>query len=104
MRIEYNFGLQNVDVPRFSVEATEGPDKLFTLGTLVLNVLHERSQVDVVFHSPNPEEPQRKLEMLKTILGGAPGAKELVYSDGETGRLGGVYFRWLSIRTNGAAG
>jgi hypothetical protein len=101
MRIEYNFGLQNVQIPRFSVEATEGPDKLFTLGTLVLNVLYERPRVDVVFHSPNPDEPGRKMEMLKTILSCAPGAPAITYDDGESGRLAGVYFSWVSILTSG---
>lgn len=104
MRIEYQFGLQHVDVPRFSVEATEGPQKLFTLATLVLNVIAERPRVDVVFHSANPDEPHRKIGMFREILSNAPGVGKLAYSEGEAGKLGGVYFRWLSIQSNGAAG
>ena len=103
MRIEYKFGLQKVDVPRFSVEATEGPNKLFTLATLVLNVIAERARVDVVFHSANPDEPHRKIAMFQEILSNAPDVAKLVYSEGEVGQLGGVYFRWLSIHSSGGA-
>ncbi len=39
MRLEYGFELSGVEVPRFSVEAVEGIGKLFSLATLVLNVL-----------------------------------------------------------------
>lgn len=104
MRIEYNFGLESVDVPRFSVEATEGPHKLFTLATLVLNVLHARQRVDVVFHSANPDEPRRKIETFQRILGSAPDAPTLKCDQGEGGALGGVYYRWLSIHASGGAG
>jgi hypothetical protein len=97
MRIEYNFGLERVDVPRFSVEATEGPHKLFTLATLVLNILHEVDRADLVFHSANPDEPNRKIAMFEQILGAAPEAMKFRYVEGESGRLGGVYYQWLSI-------
>ena len=42
MRLEYTFQLDEVAVPRFSVEAVEGIGKVFTLATLVLNVLDRR--------------------------------------------------------------
>jgi hypothetical protein len=103
MRIEYEFSLQRVDIPRFSVEATEGPHKLFTLATLVLNVLHDKPRVDVVFHSANPDEPHRKIAAFQEILQTAPGAPKLSYDEGQAGRAGGVYFRWVSIRSSGAA-
>ena len=43
MRIEYGFELSQVDVPRFSVETEVGIGKLFTLATLVMNVLESKS-------------------------------------------------------------
>ena len=49
MRVEYKFGLDQVGVPCFSVEATEGPAKLFTLSTLVINVISVGDCVDVIF-------------------------------------------------------
>lgn len=101
MRVEYNFNLQRVDVPRFSVESTEGPHKLFTLASLVLNVLYEKSRVDVVFHSANPDEPKRKIATFLDVMKSAPGAPKLASTEGEAGRAGGVYFQWLSIRTSG---
>ena len=58
MRLEYGFELSQVEVPRFSVEAVEGIGKLFTLATLVLNVLEIRSRVEIVFHGLNPEDPE----------------------------------------------
>ncbi len=45
MRLEYGFDLTEVAIPRFSVEAVEGIGKLFTLETLVLNVLETKSKV-----------------------------------------------------------
>jgi hypothetical protein len=102
MRIEYNFELRGVEVPRFSVEATEGPHKLFTLATLILNVLHEKERADVVFHSANPDEPHRKIAMFQDILASAPCETKLAYHEGDAGKLGGVYYRWLSIRSSGA--
>ncbi len=100
MRVEYNFGLEQVNLPVFSVEATEGANKLFTLATLVLNVLDARGEVSLVFHSPNPDEPPRKILLFRQILASAPQKPEVVYEDGEAGSLGGVYFRWLSIRSS----
>lgn len=103
MRIEYNFGLDTVDTPSFSVEATEGPHKLFTLATLVLNVIHVRPRVDIVFHSANPDEPHRKIATFQQILESAPDARKLEYEEGDAGSLSGVYYRWVSIRTSGGA-
>ena len=69
MRIEYAFELSQVDVPRFSVEAVEGIGKVFTLATLVLNVLDSKPRLELVFHGLNPEDPERKIVAFKEILG-----------------------------------
>ena len=45
MRLEYGFELQECEIPRFAVEAVEGIGKLFTLATLVLNVLATKQKV-----------------------------------------------------------
>ncbi len=103
MRVEYQFALEKVDVPRFSVEATEGPAKLFTLATLVLNILHQEPRVDVVFHSPNSQDLTRKVERVKVILESAPNAPSLRYDEGKSGEVGGIYFRWLSIHATGGS-
>lgn len=104
MRVDFRFGLDRVDVPRFSVEATEGPQKLFTLATLVLNVLHERPRVDVVFHSPNAEDLPKKISRFRTIVESAPDTSEHRYAEGKSGELGGIYFQWLSIHATDASG
>ena len=97
MRIEYTFDLKKVEVPSFSVEASEGPDKLFKLCTLVLNVLNETPQIDVIFHSPNQPDLAKKIESFERILGSSPHAPSFVLKEGESGSLGPSYFRWVRI-------
>ena len=99
MRLEYGFELSQVEVPRFSVEAVEGIGKLFTLATLVLNVLEIRSKVEIVFHGLNPEDPENKIEAFKEIISGSRFAKSLRYEPGKGGRIPGSssYFRWVTI-------
>ncbi len=68
MRLEFNLEIDSIEVPRFSVEAVEGIGKIFTLATLVLNVLENRKSVEIVFHGLNPEDPGRKIEGFKEIV------------------------------------
>lgn len=99
MRLEYGFRLEECEVPRFAVEAVEGIGKLFTLATLVLNVLSSKDQVEVVFHGLNPEDPERKIRAFQEIVGSAPSGPSLEYSPGESGRVPGSssYFQWLRV-------
>jgi hypothetical protein len=101
MRLEYNFELSKVGTPRFSVEAVEGIGKLFTLATLVLNVLDSKSKVELVFHGLNPDEPEHKLQAFKEIIGGAANTKDLHYELGRGGHVAGSssYYRWVIITT-----
>ena len=76
MRLEYSFQLDEVDVPRFSVEAVEGIGKVFTLATLVLNVIDRKPRVELVFHGLNPDDPSRKIDAFKRIIDSAqPGSR-----------------------------
>lgn len=99
MRVEYGFELSQVEVPRFSVEAVEGIGKLFTLATLVLNVLEVREQAEIVFHGLNPDDPEHKLRAFQEIVAGAHSPPELTYTLGAGGRIQGSssYFRWVLI-------
>ncbi len=99
MRIEYGFELSQVDVPRFSVEAVEGIGKLFTLATLVLNVIESKPRVEIVFHGNNANDPEAKLKAFQEIVNGAHATPELTYSLGEGGRISNSssYFRWVLI-------
>lgn len=99
MRVEYHFDLSDVEIPRFSVEASEGPQKLFTLATLTLNVLFEQERVDIVFHSPNAQDLPDKLKRFRSILESAPDVGPTRYSEGQSGQIGGTYYRWLSIHS-----
>ena len=99
MRLEYGFELKDVRVPRLSVEAVEGIGKLFTLATLVLNVLDTRECVELVFHGLNPDDPARKLEAFRTIVASAASGPDLAYAEGEGGSVPGSssYFQWVTI-------
>ena len=102
MRLEYGFELSKVEIPRFSVEAVEGIGKLFTLATLVLNVLQIRARVEIVFHGLNPEDPQHKLEAFKEIISGSRFPKTLHYELGKGGRIPGSSssFLWITISSS----
>jgi hypothetical protein len=99
MRLEYGFQLSDVEVPRFSVEAVEGIGKLFTLATLVLNVLDGKPKVEIVFHGLNPEDPEAKLNAFKEIIAGSSTSGELSYEVGNGGRVPGSSssFRWVTV-------
>ncbi len=99
MRLEYGFELSGVEVPRFSVEAVEGIGKLFTLATLVLNVLETRSKVEIVFHGLNPEDPESKIEAFKEIIAGSESGSTVRYEIGNGGRIPGSSssFRWIMV-------
>ncbi len=99
MRVEYTFKLDDVDVPRLAVESVEGIGKLFTLATLVLNVLAVKPKVELVFHGLNPEDPGRKIEAFKRIVATSSGTLDLDYHDGDGGSVPGSssYFQWLVV-------
>jgi hypothetical protein len=99
MRLEYGFELAEVDTPRFSVEAIEGIGKLFTLATLMLNVLETRARVEIVFHGLNPEDPAVKIEAFKEIVGSSSGGEKLRYELGKGGKVRGSSssFQWITV-------
>jgi len=102
MRIEYTFKLDDVAVPRLAVEAVEGIGKLFTLATLVLNVLAVKPKVELVFHGLNPEDPGRKIEAFKRIVATSSDNRDLSFVDGDGGSVPGSssYFQWLAIESS----
>jgi hypothetical protein len=104
MRVEYTFSLDQVDIPYFSVESMEGPEKLFRLVTLVMNVLFTRPRVDVIFHSPNKDDLPKKISAFEAIVKSAPAAPQLEFRAGNNGSLGSSYYCWVSIHSSGARG
>ena len=99
MRLEYGFELADVQLPCFAVEAIEGIGKLFTLATLVLNVLETKDRVEIVFHGLNPEDPEVKIEAFKEIVNGSETSGNLRYDLGKGGHIPGSssYFRWMTL-------
>jgi hypothetical protein len=104
MRVEYTFGLEQVDIPYFSVESMEGPERLFRLVTLVMNVLDIRPRVDVIFHSPNRDDLPKKISAFEAIVKSAPAAPTLEFRAGASGSLGSSYYSWVSILSSGGGG
>jgi hypothetical protein len=102
MRLEYGFELAECEVPRFAVEAVEGIGKLFSLATLVMNVMATKQQVEIVFHGLNPEDPQRKIEAFREIATSTPTAPSLQYTPGVSGSVRGSssYFQWLTVSSS----
>ncbi len=100
MRLEYSFEIGQIEVPRFSVEAVEGIGKVFTLATLVMNVLEVKAKVELVFHGLNPEDPGRKIEAFRRIIDGATSKPQLVFEEGEGGAVPGSssYYQWVIVR------
>ena len=98
MRLDYAVHGDTINVPRFAVEAVEGIGKLFTLATLVLNVLYTKERVEVIFHGLNPEDPERKIAAFREIVDSAEGSG-VAYEVGRGGRVPGSssYFQWLHI-------
>jgi hypothetical protein len=105
MRVEYRFELSALETPRFSVEAVEGIGKLFTLATLVLNVLETRREVDLVFHGLNPDDPERKINAFREILEGSPHTPGFEVERGRGGQVRGAssYFQWVTYRRKASA-
>ena len=102
MRLEYGFQLTDCDIPRFAVEAVEGIGKLFTLATLVLNVVVTKPKLEIVFHGINPEDPERKIEAFKQIATSAPTPVTIQFASGDRRQVPGSssYFRWLTVTTD----
>ena len=100
MRLEYGFELSKIEIPRFSVEAVEGIGKLFTLATLVLNVLESKPKVEIVFHGLNPEDPDTKITAFREIIGGSERATALSYELGKGGHVPGSssHFQWIMVK------
>jgi len=99
MRLEYGFDLAALDLPRFSVEADESIGKLFTLTTLILNVLENRPQIEIVFHGINEDDPIRKIDNFKQIVAESTAGDQVRYTLGRGGRVTGTsyHFQWLTV-------
>jgi hypothetical protein len=100
MRLEYRVELADLDVPRFAVEAQERIGKLFTLATLVFNVLETKTSLEIVFHGLNPQDPGRKITAFREIVASVDPGYTLSFQEGAEGHIAesSTYFRWLVVR------
>lgn len=100
MRLEYTFSISDVPIPRFAVESVEGIGKLFTLATLVLNVIAaQKPRVEIVFHGNNPDDPGRKIDAFRDIIATCEAGAALRFTNGHGGTIPGSssYFQWLAV-------
>ncbi|MDG2332624.1 MAG: hypothetical protein P8Q97_00220 [Myxococcota bacterium] len=99
MRVEYKIEIDNVAIPRFAVEAVEGMGKLFTLATLVLNVLETREGAEVIFHGQSPDDPDRRIASFKSILASSEGGESIRYEYGQAGLVPGSSssYQWVKV-------
>ena len=99
MRLDYAIELSKIETPRFAVEAVEGIGKLFSLTTLVLNVLDTKESVEIVFHGLNPEDPERKIAGFREIMESCASCRPVRFTTGRSGRVPGSSssFQWLLI-------
>ncbi len=100
MRVEYKIEIDNVATPRFAVESVEGMGKLFTLATLVLNVLETREGAEIIFHGLSPDEPERRIASFKSILASSEGGDSIRYEYGNSGQVPGSSssFQWVKVQ------
>ena len=99
MRVEYKIELNEVARPRFAVEAVEGMGKLFSLATLVLNVLETKDAVEIVFHGLSQDDPSRRIGSFKAIVASCSGGDGVEYALGQAGTVPGSSsaFQWLKV-------
>ncbi len=100
MRLEYTFSISDVPIPRFAVESVEGIGKLFTLATLVLNVIAaQKLRVEIVFHGNNADDPSRKIAAFRDIIATSDAGAALRFTNGRGGTIPGSasYFQWLVV-------
>ena len=99
MRLEFRVDISEIDIPRFSVEAQERVGKLFTLATLVFNVLDSKPAVEIVFHGMNPQDPARKIKAFKEIVASIGTAERPSFRESESGHIAesSTYFQWLTV-------
>lgn len=100
MRLEYRIEISKIDVPRFSVEAQDRIGKLFTLTTLVLNVLDSKSVVEIVFHGLSPEDLAKKIAAFKKIVASVKTAATPSFTEGTAGQIAesSIHFQWISVK------
>ena len=99
MRLDYSIELASIEIPRFSVEAVEGIGKLFTLCTLMMNVMDVRPTVEIVFHGLNSEDPGRKILAFEAVVSSAENAPKLTFTKGKGGSIphSSSHFQWLTV-------
>ena len=99
MRVEYKLEMDQVETPTFAVESVEGIGKLFTLATLVINMLETKAAVEIVFHGLSREDPERRIKSFKSILATSSASSSLEYAEGASGEVPGSSsaFQWLRV-------
>jgi hypothetical protein len=99
MRIEYKLDLDQISMPYFSLETSEGIHKLFTLAATIMNVLETKDSACITFHGGNSLDPGRKSKTLEQIIeSGRKPDRHYTYEQMKSGSIDNTYHLWLVIR------
>jgi hypothetical protein len=99
MRIEYKLQLDQVSMPYFSMETSEGMHKLFTLAATVMNLLENKEAVCISIHGGNAEDPARKAAYLEQIIeSGRQRDRRYALERTSAGRVDSTHHLWVVIR------
>ena len=99
MRIEYTLELDRIDMPYFSIEASEGIHKLFTLAATTFNLLETKDAISVSIHGGSAQDPERKAQSFKEIIEGwSPKDRNYVFERIKSGAIDNTYYLWFVIR------
>jgi len=100
MRLDYHVDLSEIETPRFAVEAQERIGKLFTLATLVLNVLDTKPRVEIVFHGLNRDDPARRIAAFREIMASVSTASCPTFEAAAAGHIAesSTHYQWLEVK------
>lgn len=100
MRLDYHVDLSDIQTPRFAVEAQERIGKLFSLATLVLNVLDTKPVVEIVFHGLNREDPGRRIEAFKEIMASVGAGSTATFHARPQAHVAesSTHYQWLEVK------
>lgn len=100
MRLDYHLDVAEVRVPRFAVEAQERIGKLFTLATLVWNILETKDRVEIVFHGLSREDPGRRINAFRSIMTSLGPDASPTFEEGPTGHVSdsSTHYQWLQVK------
>jgi hypothetical protein len=99
MRIEHKLELDQVSMPYFSIETSEGMHKLFTLAATIMNLLESKEAVCISIHGGSAQDPSRKAKSLEQIVeSGRQAGRRYAFERMNSGCIDNTHHLWLTLR------